>query len=80
MWWIHASEIYVTMILEGLYIIEKKCKPYTSKNLTLGGETLECGPPWVTCTSISRGRNFGILPLFDAHDISLEISIQGLHT
>ena len=44
MWRLHASELYVTMRLEGLYIIEKQWKPYTSKNLTLGGETPECGP------------------------------------
>ena len=38
MWWLHASELYITMRLEGLYIIKKQWKPYTSKNLTLGGE------------------------------------------
>ena len=44
MWWLHASEICVIIRLEGLYIIEKQWKPYTSKNLTLGGETPEYGP------------------------------------
>ena len=48
MWRLHAFEICVTMRLEGLYIIEKQWKPYTSKNLTLGGEIPECGPRWVT--------------------------------
>ena len=38
MWRLHASELFVTMRLEGLYIIEKQWKPDTSKNLTLGGE------------------------------------------
>ena len=35
MWQLHASELCVTMRLEGIYIIEKQWKPYTSKNLTL---------------------------------------------
>ena len=48
MWPLHASEICVTMSLGGLYVIEKQWKPYTSKNLTLGDETPECGPRWVT--------------------------------
>ena len=48
MWQLHGFELYVTMRLEGLYIIEKQWKPSTSENLTLGGETLECGPRWVT--------------------------------
>ena len=48
MWRLHASELRVTMRLEGLDITEKQWKPYTSKNLTLGGETLEYGPRWVT--------------------------------
>ena len=79
MWMLHASELCDTMRLEGIYIIEKQWKPYTSKNLTLGGETPECGPHWVTWYINFRGRNFGILPLFHAHDTSLEISLQGLH-
>ena len=79
MWWLHGSEVCVTMSLEGLYIIEKQWKPYTSKNLTLGGEMLECGLRWILGTSISWGRNFGIVPPFDVHDTSLERSIQGIH-
>jgi hypothetical protein len=44
MWRLQASELCVTMRLEGLYIIEKQWKPQTSKNLTLGDEMPECGP------------------------------------
>ena len=45
MWRIHAYELCVTMRLEGLYIIEKQWKPYTSKNLTLGGENTRMWAP-----------------------------------
>ena len=71
MWWLHASELCVAMSLKGLYTIEKQWKPYTSKNLTLGGETPEYGPCWVTWYINFWGRNFGILSLFEAHDTLL---------
>ena len=45
MWRLHASEICVTMTLKGLYIIKKQWKPYTSKNLTLGGENARIWAP-----------------------------------
>ena len=36
---------YVTMRLEGLFIVEKQWKkPLTFQNLTLGDETPNCGP------------------------------------
>jgi hypothetical protein len=44
MWRLQASELCVTMKLEGLYIIEKQRKPQTSINLTLGDEMPEYGP------------------------------------
>ena len=53
-------------------------KPQTSKNLTLGDETPYYGPHRGKLVHNSRGRNFGILPSFDAHDTSLEIYIRGL--
>ena len=44
MWRLLASELCVTMRIEGLYIIEKQWRTLNIQNLTLGDETPEYGP------------------------------------
>ena len=72
MWWLLASELPVTMRLEGLYITEKQWKTLNIQKLTLGDETLEYEPRQGKLVHQFPGScNFGILSPFDAYDTSL---------